>query len=167
MPSPKDGIYTVGVHIDGMPTTKIIPLLDHHSLGSPQIGVVQITAIPIGRLADNSAIVTYVGNISTNEKIGVGQNVSISYAVKQQHQSDGMKIHFVTLDDIIEVSLVDVAHIAGAEVIDPTTLQQILITNQMQKLQEHLQIGSPFISAAAACAAILSAKTQPDTSEPK
>ena len=167
VPSPKDGIFTVGILLDGSPTHKQVPLIDHHELGAPTIGVAAITAIPLGRLSDGATICTFVANIATAEKIGVGQNVSISYAVKQQHQSDGMEIHYVTLDDIIEVSLVDVAHIAGAEVIDPTTLQQILITNQMQKLQEHLQIGSPFISAAAACAAILSAKTQPDTSEPK
>jgi len=167
VPSPKDGIYTVGILLDGSPTHKQVPLLDMHELGAPTIGVAAITAIPIGRISESATICTFVANIATNEKIGVGQNVSISYSVKQQHQSDEMEIHFTTINDIIEVSLVDIAHIAGAEVIDPTTLQQILITNQMQKLQEHLQIGSPFISAAAACAAILSAKTQPDTSEPK
>jgi hypothetical protein len=167
VPSPKDGIYTVGILLDGSPTHKQVPLIDHHELGAPTIGVAAITAIPIGRLSDGATICTFVANIATNEKIGIGQNVSISYQVKQQHHSDEMNIHFTTLDDILEVSLVDIAHIAGAEIIDPTTLQQRLITEQMRALQEHIQVGSPFVSAAAACAAILSAKTKPDTQEPK
>jgi hypothetical protein len=166
--SPKDEIYTVGIHIDGMPTTKIIPLLDHHSLGSPQIGAVQVTAIPLGRLDETSAIVTYIGNISTPEKLKIGQNVSIGYAVLSHHKSDNTEVHFTTIDAILECSLVDVAHIPGAEIIDPNTLQSVLITKQMAALQEHVQTDSPLPSAALACVALMKAKQQSqDTTEPK
>jgi len=169
----RDGIYTVGLTTRYQTHRKTVPFVDMHELGKPSLGFATITAVPVGKLNDDSYACTFIADIATNERLKIGQHVSMSYGVTFNSSVEGFgDIHVLTLDDIIEVSLVDISQIPNTQIINPTDLNGILRDVIMPQLALHAKENTPLLSAILAADALAKAKSQPqqqsqspDTSE--
>lgn len=107
-------------------------LYDHHEYDEP-IGTIDLTYMPMQRLGSGEVVNTIVGVINTNRVLKTGTGLSIGGITRPD---SAYHINYVT--DIVEVSVVDMPHIHGCQIVDTRSFMGFMesLSNSLKQVAD-------------------------------
>jgi hypothetical protein len=108
----KDGSRDLIVRAKTSPKYAMVPLLDHHEFEKEPIGYAELSFIPCAELSDTHDLHVVTALIATDLDLDSNQNVSIGASL------DKTIGKYNIYSDIVELSLVDIGHLNGAQLVE-------------------------------------------------
>ena len=112
---------------------KTVLLYDHHEYDDP-IGTIELTYMPVQSI-EGGYLNIVLGIIKTSRTLRVGQGLSLDGTLDASRSSDLIDV----IGDIVGVSIVDVPHIRGCQLVDTNTFMSFInnIADSVKKVATH------------------------------
>ena len=132
-PSMTDSKFDFVTRAKNDPNNIVVPLLDNHDMEKPAIGTCTLVYVPVFETKEGRNLCLVIGNIATDRVLKGNQHVSMSAGIAYQKADTNF------YDEIIEVSIVDKAHVPLCHIYPSETLKGFI-----HRLSENTQFTALF-----------------------